>query len=176
MHILGIYYFWQPRAASLLEPTERSSGGPPSYETACSKMARSGSWRWAEWRAASDLLWMPPIPCPLPPTLPVTSNDGRRSDETTVKSVDAFAGAGVDGWRPVSDDIRLPLIPTLVPRTVETPLSNRVCKRTVILTTATSEEAGGGSTVQTQTVTDFDGVITSDCLRHEQSSALLLNV
>jgi len=24
--------------------------------------------------------------------------------------------------------------------------------------------------VQTQTVTDFDGVITSDCLRHEQSS------
>jgi len=88
--------------------------------------------------------------------------------------VDAFAGAGVDGWRPVSDDIRLPLIPTLVPRTVETPLSDRVMQlnsiNVRILTAATSAEAGGGSTVQTQTVTDFDGVVTSDCLRHEQSS------
>jgi len=50
----------------------------------------------------------------------------------------------VDGWWPVSDDIRLPLIPTLVPRTVETPLSDRVmqpdCVR--ILTAATSAEAG----------------------------------
>jgi len=154
------------------EPTASSSGGPPSYETAVKWLvAEAGDGTDYE-RPLIDFLWPPLIPCPLPPTLLTLSNDGRRSDETTVKSVDAFVGAGVDGWRPVSDDLRLPLIPTSVPRVVETPLSDRIiqpdCVR--LLTTATSAEAGGGSTVQTKTATDFDGVITSDCLRRERSS------
>jgi len=77
----------EPRAASLLEPwrlepTERSSGGPPSYETAVKWLVAEAEDGPDYERPLIDFLWPPLISCPLPPTLPAPSNDGRRSDET----------------------------------------------------------------------------------------------
>ena len=110
----------EPRLTGFSEPTACPSGGPPSYETAIKWLAADAGEVTDDERPLIDFLWPPLIPSPLPPTLPVPPRDGLPDEETTVKSVDTFAGAGVDGWRPVSD-ARLPLIPTSVPRVVETP-------------------------------------------------------